>query len=99
MTSRDRKAYHAAYYRNNRQARSDYQRAYDAKHKAEKAKRELTYKRLQRYGENRGYVPMKDTEYRINAFLRRWEEEHPGDTEPSAPTQTLEEFTGWLETI
>jgi hypothetical protein len=65
MTSRDRKAYHAAYYRNNRQARSDYQRAYDAKHKAEKAKRELTYKRLQRYGENREDSLMKDTQLAV----------------------------------
>jgi hypothetical protein len=35
---------------------------------------------------------MKDTQYRINAFLKRWAKEHPDDTEPSVPEQTLEEF-------
>jgi hypothetical protein len=81
-----------SYYQRIREARLAYQRKYGAEHKEEKAKRMRTYGHQQRYGENRGYVLIKDTQYRIGKFLKRWAETRPDDTEHSAPEQTLEEF-------
>ena len=100
---RDRRQYQQAYYRKHRAARLAYQRRYDAAHKEEKAKRMRTYKHLQRHGERRSYVLMKDCQYKITAFLKRWEEKLKNDPKLAAwdknatqKPRSLEAFTAML---
>ena len=100
---RARGDYHKRYYARNRTARLAYQCAYDAAHKPEKAKRMWTYKHLQRYGERRSYVLMKDCQYKITAFLKRWEEKLKNDPKLAAwdknatqKPRSLEAFTAML---